>query len=212
MLKLNQLFWLSIPISVAPMPVPTFAPVKATIICGDATDHDLLYEEGIREADAFVALTGMDEENIIMALFAKNQNVAKIVAKVNEDRRVEMIEDLGIDSVVSAKTATADMIMSYVRARQNSYGSANVETMYQLVGGKVEALEFIVRSEAEYTNIPLKNLTIKPNNLIACIARENRIILPDGEDCIKVGDSVIVVTMSQKVQDIKDIIVSNGRK
>lgn len=185
---------------------------KATIICGDATDHDLLYEEGIREADAFVALTGMDEENIIMALFAKNQNVAKIVAKVNEDRRVEMIEDLGIDSVVSAKTATADMIMSYVRARQNSYGSANVETMYQLVGGKVEALEFIVRSEAEYTNIPLKNLTIKPNNLIACIARENRIILPDGEDCIKVGDSVIVVTMSQKVQDIKDIIVSNGRK
>ena len=185
---------------------------KATIIHGDAADHDLLIEEGIHETDALIALTGMDEENIIMALFAKNQNVAKIVAKVNEDRRVEMIEDLGIDSVVSAKTATADMIMSYVRARQNSYGSANVETMYQLVGGKVEALEFIVRSEAEYTNIPLKNLTIKPNNLIACIARENRIILPDGEDCIKVGDSVIVVTMSQKVQDIKDIIVSNGRK
>ena len=185
---------------------------KATIINGDATEHDLLIEEGIEKTDAFIALTGMDEENIIMSLFAKTQGVNKIVAKVNEDSRAQMVEGLGIDSIVSAKSATADAIMSYVRARQNSYGSANVETMYQLVGGKVEALEFIVRSEAEYTNIPLKNLTIKPNNLIACIARENRIILPDGEDCIKVGDSVIVVTMSQKVQDIKDIIVSNGRK
>ena len=102
---------------------------KATIINGDATDHDLLVEEGVEEADAFVALTGMDEENIILSLYAKSQNVDKIVAKVNEDRRARMVEEFGIDSIVSVKTATADAIMSYVRARKNSQASANIETM-----------------------------------------------------------------------------------
>ncbi len=139
---------------------------KATIINGDATDHDLLIEEGIEEADAFVALTGMDEENIITSLFAKSQGVDKIIVKVNEDRRARMIEDFGIDSIVSAKTATADAILSYVRARKNSQGSANVETMYQLVDEQVEALEFIIRSETPYTGIPLKELSLKSNNLI----------------------------------------------
>ena len=165
---------------------------KATIINGDATDHDLLIEEGIEEADAFVALTGMDEENIITSLFAKSQGVDKIIAKVNEDRRARMVEDFGIDSIVSAKTATADAILSYVRARKNSQGSANVETMYQLVDEQVEALEFIIRSETSYTGIPLKELSLKSNNLIACIARKrDGSSSPDGDDCIEVGDSVI---------------------
>lgn len=180
---------------------------KATIINGDATDHDLLVEEGIDEADAFVALTGMDEENIILSLFAKSQNVDKIVTKVNEDRRARMVEDFGIDSIVSVKTATADAIMSYVRARKNSQGSANVETMYQLVDDKVEALEFIVKAETNYTGIPLKNLSLKPNNLIACIARKRQIILPSGDDCIQVGDNVIIITMEKRIEDIKDILM-----
>jgi trk system potassium uptake protein TrkA len=180
---------------------------KATIINGDATDHDLLVEEGIDEADAFVALTGMDEENIILSLFAKSQNVDKIVTKVNEDRRARMVEDFGIDSIVSVKTATADAIMSYVRARKNSQGSANVETMYQLVDDKVEALEFIVKAETNYTGIPLKNLSLKPNNLIACIARKRQIILPSGDDCIQVGDNVIIITMEKQIEDIKDILM-----
>ena len=180
---------------------------KATIINGDATDHDLLVEEGIDEADAFVALTGMDEENIILSLFAKSQNVDKIVTKVNEDRRARMVEDFGIDSIVSVKTATADAIMSYVRARKNSQGSANVETMYQLVDDKVEALEFIVKAKTNYTGIPLKNLSLKPNNLIACIARKRQIILPSGDDCIQVGDNVIIITMEKQIEDIKDILM-----
>lgn len=180
---------------------------KATIINGDASDHDLLIEEGIQDADALIALTGMDEENIIMSLFAKSQGVSKIIVKVNEDRRARMIEEFGLDSIVSAKTATADAIMSYVRARRNSQGSANVETMYQLVDGKVEALEFIVRSETKYTNRPLKELSLKPNNLIAGIARKRRIIIPNGDDCIMVGDSVIVITMEKQIQDIQDILM-----
>ena len=175
---------------------------KATIINGDATDHDLLVEEGVEEADAFVALTGMDEENIILSLYAKSQNVDKIVAKVNEDRRARMVEEFGIDSIVSVKTATADAIMSYVRARKNSQASANIETMYQLVDDKVEALEFIIKSATEYTGIPLKDLALKPNNLIVCIGRKRQIILPSGEDCIEVGDSVVVITMEKHIEDI----------
>ena len=180
---------------------------KVTIINGDASDHDLLIEEGIEETDAFIALTGMDEENIIMALFAQSQQVPKVIVKINEERRARMVEDFGLDSVVSAKTATADAILSYVRARRNSQGSANVETMYQLVDGKVEALEFAIKAKTRYTDIPLKELSLKSNNLIACIVRNRKIIYPSGDDCIQVGDNVIVVTMEKQIQDIEEILL-----
>ncbi|MBQ2986569.1 MAG: Trk system potassium transporter TrkA [Tyzzerella sp.] len=179
---------------------------KVTVIHGDATDHDLLLEEGVREADALVALTGVDEENIIMGLFAKKQGVQKIVAKVNEDSRAQMVEGLGIDSIVSSKNATVDAIFSYVRARQNSLSSANIESMYRLVDDRVEALEFVIKEETKYTNIALKDLRTKPNNLIACIARKRQMIIPSGNDSIRVGDTVVVITKSKKIQDITDIL------
>ncbi len=179
---------------------------KATIIQGDAADHDLLLEEGIAETDAVVALTSMDEENIIMSLFAKAQGVDKIVAKVNEDSRAQMVEGLGIDSIVSVKSAAADEIVNYVRAMRNSYSSANVETSYRLLGGKVEAMEFIIRKEGNFTNVPLKNLPTKPNNLIACIGRKGKIIIPGGDDHMEVGDSVIIVTKEHIINDFTDIL------
>ena len=179
---------------------------KVTVIHGDATDHDLLNEEGVENVDAFVALTGMDEENIILALYAKSQGAGKIVAKVNEDRRARMIDDFGIDSIVSAKTATADAILSYVRARKNSQKSANIEALYQLVDEKVEALEFIVKDNTKYTGINLKDLKVKPNNLIACIVRKRQIIIPNGNDSIEPGDSVIVVTMEKHIEDLSEIV------
>ena len=179
---------------------------EVTIIHGDATDHELLMEEGIQDTDAFVSLTGLDEENIIASLFAKAQGVHKIIAKVNEDSRAEMVESLGLDCLVSAKTATADAILGYVRARQNSYSNANVEAMYRLVDDRVEALEFIIKEDALYTNIPLKDLQTKPNNLIACIGRNRKIIIPSGNDFIQKGDSVVVITRDKKVQDITDIL------
>ena len=107
-------------------------------------------EEGIEQADAVVALTGMDEENIIMSLYAKMKNVSKVVAKINEDSRVQMVERLGIESIVSAKSVTADAILSYVRARQNSAENENVETMYKFVNGRVEAAEFLIKKESKY--------------------------------------------------------------
>ena len=180
---------------------------KATIINGDATEHDLLIEEGIEKTDAFIALTGMDEENIIMSLFASKQSVSKVIVKINEDRRAMMIDELGLDSIVSAKTATADAILGYVRARRNSQCSANVETMYQLLDGRVEALEFIIKSENAYTGVPLKDLNLKVNNIIACIARGRKIIIPNGDDSLQVGDSVVIITMTKQIRDLDDILV-----
>lgn len=180
---------------------------KATIIHGDATDHDLLIEEGISNAGALVSLTGMDEENIILALFAKTQGVGKIIAKVNEDTRAQMVEGMGIDSIVSAKSATADAILRYVRARKNSHSNVNVESMYRLVNGKVEAQEFIIKEECEFTNIPLKKLRTKENTLIACIGRNRKVIIPNGDTQIEKGDSVIVVTKNCAIRHLNEILV-----
>lgn len=180
---------------------------RATVINGDAADQSLLFEEGIQNTDAFVALTGMDEENIIMALFAKTQGVEKIIAKVNEDTRAQMVEGLGIDSTVSAKSAAADAILSYVKARMNSYSSANIETIYRLVNGRIEAQEYIIKQECDFTNIPLKDLPTKPNNLIACIGRHRKVIIPNGNDHLEVGDSVIIVTREHTVKDFRDILI-----
>lgn len=179
---------------------------KATVIHGDAADQELLLEEGITNADAVVSLTSMDEENIIVSLFAKTQGVGKIVAKINEETRAQMVEGLGIDSTVSAKTATANAIMNYVKARMNSYEAANIETMYRLVNGRIAAQEYIIKKECDFTNIPLKSLPTKPNNLIACIGRKRRIIVPNGDDHLEVGDSVIVVTKEHTIKDFKDIL------
>ena len=179
---------------------------EATIINGDASDQSLLLEEGIHDADALISLTGMDEENIIISLFAGAQGVNKIVAKVNEDNRARMVEGMGIDSIVSAKTATADTIIRYIRARKNSFSSVNVETMYRLLGGQVEALEFIIKKQSEFVGVPLKDLKLKANNLIACIGRRRKIIIPNGDTHLEVGDSVIIVTKCRSVNNFKDIL------
>ena len=179
---------------------------KATIINGDATDHDLLVEEGVEEADAFVALTGMDEENIILSLYAKSQNVDKIVAKVNEDRRARMVEEFGIDSIVSVKTATADAIMSYVRARKNSQASANIETMYQLVDDKVEALEFRVRDNCRFIDVPIKDLNIRKGIIIAYVTHKGVSKVATGDMRIQLSDTVIIISKVAGLRDINDLL------
>ena len=179
---------------------------KATIIHGNATDHELLEEEGISKADAFVTLTGMDEENIIMSMYARTRNVPKVVTKVNDEGLQSMVDQLGMESVVSAKNVTANVITSYVRAMRNSMGSANVETVYKLIGGKIEALEFRIREKTKYTGVPLKDLRLKHNHLVACIVRNRRIIIPGGNDTLEVGDNVIVISMEQGLEDLQDIM------
>lgn len=179
---------------------------KATIIHGSGTDHELLEEEGIGRADAFVALTGSDEENIIMSMYARTRNVPKVVSKVNDDGLQSMVDQLGMESVVSAKNVTANVITSYVRAMRNSLGSANVETVYRLLGGRIEAVEFLIREKTRYTGVPLRDLKIKSGYLVACIVRGRRICIPGGSDTLEVGDSVIVVSMRKSLEDLKDIL------
>ncbi len=175
------------------------------IINADGTDHIVLKEEGIESVDAFVSLTGIDEENMIMAMYAQSKNVSKVVAKVTRGSYVALSDHIGLDSIVSPKQLAADLILSYIRALKNSEHSNNVETIYKIVNEKVEALEFSVREDAPYLNTKLKDLRTKKNVLIAAIVRNRKIIIPCGDDHIAKNDSVIVVTTDQAYHELSDI-------
>lgn len=177
----------------------------ATIICGDGTDSRLLQEEGMADTEAFVALTNMDEENIFLALHAKSVSGAKLVSKVNRLSFDRVIEDLDIGSVIYPKYITADHILQYVRAMQNSIGS-NVETLYHILDNRAEALEFVIRENSSVVGIPLAELPIKKNILIGCLHRNGKVRIPRGQDTMQVGDTVIIVTTNKGLHDITDIL------
>lgn len=175
------------------------------IICGDGSDHELLVEEGIGDTDAVVALTGIDEENILIALYANSKGVGKTIAKVNRTNLFAIANNLGLDSVISPKDITVDYILRYIRAMQNTMGS-NVITLYRIVDNKVEALEFRVDDKSKCIGIPLKDLKIKQNILIASITRGDRHIIPRGDDTIEANDRVIVISKSHRLRDLDDIL------
>ncbi len=178
---------------------------QALIIHGDGTDRSLLYEEGLPRIHAFVSWTSMDEENIMLSLFAKSVSKAKTITKVHRIDYDEIIENLDLGSVLYPKNITAEYILQYVRARQNSIGS-NIETLYQLIEDKVEALEFRVSKQSKIVGVPLKELRLKENLLIAGINRKRMSITPGGQDTIEVGDTVVVVTTNQGFHDLEDIL------
>lgn len=179
---------------------------KATIVCADATEKDLLLEEGIMNTDAVLAMTNLDEMNIIYAMYAKAKGVKKVIAKVHHLTFPEVIEDSGIESVISPKYITAERISSYIRAVQNSLARNKIESLRLLVDGKIEAIEFVIRDDDFYVGIPLKDLRFRDNALIAAIVRHGTTIIPGGSDCIEHGDSVIVVTANMTIEDLGDII------
>ena len=179
---------------------------EAVIIHGDGAHQELLLEEGLSSMDAFVSLTGMDEENIMLSIFASMQNVSKVVAKINRDELLTMAEKLGIESIVSPSHLTTNIIVRYARALENSKGS-NVETLYKLIDGKAEALEFKVASDSKAIGIPFKSIKLKPNILIAGIARGRDIIIPSGNDMIMADDRVVIISAEQRLSDINDILL-----
>ena len=178
---------------------------EAVVICGDGGDEALLREEGIDSAEAFVPLTGLDEENILLTLYAKRIPGLKTITKINRITFGDVIDGLELGSVVYPKYITSETIIAYVRARQNTIGS-NVETLYHLFGGQAEALEFHVDRDAPVVGVPLMKLKKKDNLLIACIARKGKVIFPRGQDAIEAGDTVIVVTTHKGFRDISDIL------
>ena len=176
-----------------------------TIICGDGTNKDVLLEEGIKNVDAFVALTGDDGDNIVTSIYAKSIGVDTVITKINRRHFTEIMSSSTIDSVVSPKEVAVDQIIRYVRALAAS-SQGSMEALYKLGDGSAEALEFTVGESAEYTNIPLKDMKIKDNTLIAAIVRGNKAILPDGNSEIKVGDHVVVICKSSKIKNLEDIL------
>jgi trk system potassium uptake protein len=180
---------------------------KATIICGDASDQDVLLEEGVSVTPAFVSLTGIDESNVFFSLFARESNPkCKIITKINRISYDSIIDKFGLGSIVSPRTMTAENIVSFVRAMQGGIGS-NVETVYKLVKGKVEALEFIVKEDSAVRDIQLKDLNTKPNILIAGITRGRSVIYPNGLTSMQTGDRVVVVTTETGIKDLDDIVM-----
>ena len=180
---------------------------QAHIVCGDATFSDVLQEDGIATADGFVALTGDDGDNIITSLYARSCRVEKVVTKVNHEHFADILNDSGLDSIVSPKEIVALQLARYVRGLSDSAGSS-VETLYRLVDGKVEVLEFQVLEESACVRVPLRELRLRENILISALIRGSRTILPNGSTVIMPGDHAIVVTAAGRLRSLDEILES----
>ena len=180
-------------------------PEKVTVIYGNAMNQDILMEEGLSSTDALVALTGRDEENILISYYALSQSVPKAVAKVNRDELFSVAEKLGLDSPISPRKVTADVIIKYARALENTLDN-QIEALYSVMGGMAEALEFKVLSESKLTNVPLKDLKLRKGVLIAGIIRGKESIIPGGDDMILPEDKVIVISAGTQLYELSDIL------
>lgn len=178
---------------------------EAIIINGDATDQTLLREEGIETTQSFVPLTGIDEENIMLTLYAKQISNAKVITKINRITFTNVINSLDLGSVIYPKYITSEAIIAYVRAKKASMHS-NIETLYHMYDSRVEAIEFFVSEKSAVTDVPLKDLTLKDNLLLCFINRNGRIIIPSGNDSIQKNDTVMIITKHTGFNQIQDIL------
>lgn len=178
---------------------------EAEIVYGDGSDQKLLIEEGLADVDAFVSLTGFDEENIIMSLFAETLNVPKVITKTNHHSYSNILEKVGLGSAVSPKFTTALKISRYVRSLGNKV--TQVRNLYKLVNDEIEVAEFYITNTCSFTNKTFKELEFKPNVLIACIVRDNHVIIPTGVDYLLPEDSVVVVTTIKHLKDFQDVLL-----
>ena len=178
----------------------------ALIFCGDGTDERFLAECGFMQADAFVPLTNIDEENILLTLYAKRKTDAKVITKINRTNFHEVITGLEMDSVVYPRYITTESIITYARARQNSIGS-NIETLYHLFDNRAEAIEFRVAPDNAVVGRPIMQLPLKRDLLLACVYRDGKVFIPSGHDELRGGDAVVVMTQHSGFGDIDDILV-----
>ena len=178
---------------------------KATVIVGDGSDQNLLREEGMKDSDAVICLTGIDEENIIISLYANKLFVKKIITKVNRASFAGLLESIEMGSVISPQDLAANQIISYIRGSSNTRGS-NILTLYKLVDNQVEVIEFLASDSSKVLNVPLKDLELKKNILIGGIIRNHKVIIPSGMSFIEKGDSVIVVS-KEALNDLDEILM-----
>ena len=177
---------------------------RTTVICGDGTDQELLEAEDIAAADAFIALTDRDEDNLIISLYAMQQGIPKVIAKSNRQNYAGIARAVGLDSVISPKLITASQILQVVRGMQNSKGSV-MNALYKIAEGHAEAMEFVVSETTRNLGIPLKDLRLKRGVLLAVLVHQNRIIIPEGSSVISPGDTVIIICRDKTILDLNDI-------
>lgn len=175
------------------------------IVNADGSDHEILMDEGLNKCDAVVCLTGSDDANMIIAMYANKNGVKKIICKVNSAPMSILLENQKNVSIISAKEVTVNRILSFVRATNNSRGNS-VQTLYKIVNGEAEAVEFVATANSKVLNKQFRNLKFKNNILIGGIVREGQLIIPNGDSSINDGDSVIVVTNGHELSDLDDII------
>ena len=178
---------------------------KVDVIYGDGTDQDLLEEQGLSQMDAFVSLSNRDEENLMTGMYAARCGVPKIIAKNSRAAYLEILNDLGLDSVISPQTITSSTILRYVRARENSTGTS-IERLYRLADGKAEAIEFIARKGDSYIGIPLKDVTTRKGSLVSVIVHQGKIIVPFGKDHIEEGDHVVIISKDSGISDLNEVL------
>ena len=178
---------------------------NATIVNGDGMSQELLIEEGILDTDALVSLTEKDEQNVLISIYSQNKNIKKTIAKIDRDEIIGVSKSLGLDTVVSSKFLVADVLVRYARALESSKRS-KIETLYSLFEGNAEACEFKILPDFKHVNVPLKNLKINKQTLIAGIIRDRETIIPNGDDVFMVGDKVILITSESTVNDLDDVI------
>ena len=179
---------------------------QAEIICGDGTNAEVLAEEEIGEADAFIPLTGLDEENIMLTLYAADVSDAKVITKIQRKTFHNVIDRLQLGSIIYPREITAEAIVAFVRGLAASRGNDNIETLYHMFDNRVEAVEFSVRAESKATNIMLRDLKLKDNTLVACIIRDGKSMIPRGLDEIRTRDNVIIVTTHTGLHVLDDIL------
>lgn len=176
-----------------------------TVINGDYQDQETLREEGVETAAAFITLADHDEENILMSLFGRSKSSGKVITKINRLDYDDVIRRLDLDTVVYPKNLISDRIIRYVRATANTKGS-NIETLYNVIKGKVEATEFVIRNDSRIAGKTIEKLKLKPDVLIGAILRDGVVLIPRGQDTIEVGDSVIVVTKAMSLKSVNDVL------
>ncbi len=178
---------------------------KTLVINGDGSDKNVLLEEGIEDVDAFVAATGIDEENIIFSLFANSMNVPKVITKVNHLTFENIIENVGIDTVITPHVVASNQILRYIRAIENSKGGS-MESLVRLMDNKLEIMEFIIKDDFKSIGKQIKDINFKKDVIIVCINRNGTIIFPTGEDIIKANDNIIISTTKSSIKGLNDIL------